>query len=1375
MSGDAPTRDALRWRMRRLAICAVLAAAMLVQDAGRIVPDTKLDLTADPAGFLAEAASMWDPLGSGGQLQNQAYGYLFPMGPFHLVLQWAGLPSWAVQRLWWALLVCVAFLGAERLARALRVGTPLTRALAAAAFALSPRILSALGPVSAEAWPTALAPWAVLPLVLAARGRVGPLRAALGSGVAVALMGGVNATLTLAAVLPAGLYLLSLRPDRAWRRLAAAWVAAVGAGTLWWVVPLLLQGRYSPPFLDYIENAAATTLPTELTEVIRGTSHWVAFLPPDLGSLWRAGHDLVVQPALIGYTVAAAALGLVGLTLRRLPARGWLLTTFGIGLVFLTWGHVGPLDSPVAQAQRDLLDGHLAPLRNVHKFDVLVRLPLTVGAAHAAHRLSVALRRSPTLRPAGAGLLIATAIVVAGVASPVWRDRVAPLGGYREIPAYWHEAARFVDDHPRGRALLTPSARFASFVWGATQDEPFQALSHSPWDVRNAIPLTPVGHIRMLDAVDARLASGRPSPALARILSRQGFGYVVVRHDLDVLRADSVRPGLLDAVLARSPGFTRVAGFGPTVDDLIGDDPNRTPPALRARQVVEVWRVDPAPAQSVVAATEDLVEVVGGPESVLDAEEALGLRSSPTVLRADAAGLPRAERVVLTDSLRRREVDVGRSSANLSATLTARDDGVLHRREMDYLTPGLAADRTVLEWDGALDLTTSSSLADIGGWGGSLPQHGGAAAVDGDAGTEWLALGARDDPSPWLRVDLGATKRLGTIAVRLPPETADRISSLEVRIDGRALAPVTPTEAVRIPDAGSGRVVQIGLRRAPGTDGAVGLAEVALDGAPVRPTLRMPAVDIGDRAAAIVMSTPPPVSSGCLAPGATEGSLHCSALFAGSNEEAAGIRRVLEVTGTDTFRPHLAVLPRAGPALDALVARSLMLPVTATASSAGVADLSGGPLAAVDGRSDTAWVAGPYDLQPTLDLSFAAPRRIERLRLAPPDPEQAARPVLVRVTTESGGRRASFVREVADDGALAIPAATATRLRIEVLRASLTSARDPVLGVVDRLPVGIAEVGLGGSPAPRIDESALVTSACGEGPTLVVDETVVPTRVHTTVATLRAGSPVPATPCGTPRVELGQGEHLVAFPSTDVWQTSRVTLVGSRWTPPGPARAGGSPETGVRVPADATLVSAPVTSNPGWTGRVGARRATPVVVDGWQQGMLTGDARVTGSDAAQPGSTPRALVTHFAPDGGYRAGLLGGLGLLVCLLTAWLLTRVSRPPPGTRHAALHPRTPAAATGMVAAAGCGLLLGGPAGLLLVALATVGLGAVGDERRPRVRAAVAALTLLAAGAVLATVPWGSPERAASAWLPQAFSLAAVAPALAVPARLRRGGSA
>ena len=193
-------REATLWRVRVATACLLISALSFRQEPYLIVPDTKLDLTANPGAFLGRALTVWDP-GFLGQLQNQAYGYFFPVGPFHWLLGELGVPGWIVQRAWWSVVLCVAFLGMWRLATRLGVGTPWTRYLAAFLFALSPRFLGEIAITSVEVWPMALAPWVLVPLV---DPRPATLPQRIGrSAVAFGLIGGINAVATGAAlVLP---------------------------------------------------------------------------------------------------------------------------------------------------------------------------------------------------------------------------------------------------------------------------------------------------------------------------------------------------------------------------------------------------------------------------------------------------------------------------------------------------------------------------------------------------------------------------------------------------------------------------------------------------------------------------------------------------------------------------------------------------------------------------------------------------------------------------------------------------------------------------------------------------------------------------------------------------------------------------------------------------------------------------------------------------------------------------------------------------------------------------------------------------------------------------------------------------------------------
>lgn len=741
-----------------------------LQSPGLTSADTKLNLTANPWGFLRQALYPWTDTFPLGQLQNQAYGYLFPHGLFFAVFSF--LPDWVTQRLWWGLLLALAFAGTVLLLQRLSIGSRGSRVIAGILFALSPRILTTLGAISSEAWVCALVPWVLLPVASAAmlgrdaagsradnrswpnrRTRSYLAKYALLSALAVLCLGAVNAVATAVAILPAVIFWLGMciRRPRVGLYFALWWVPAGLLATFWWIGPLLLLGKYSPPFTDYIESASLTTNWMNLAEVLRGTTSWTPFLSAER----QGGYELVGEPVFVAGTLLVAFLGLWGLTRPQLPfARCWLtILLLGVAaMVFAT----API-SPLASWGRIFLDGAGAPLRNLHKFDPLVRLALVVGLAHGLARLPwpglSRERWARWLHPeknAEVPRAIAICLLVAVVTATGWSGRIAAADAYRSVPDYWTEAADWLNSevakeagetHAPARTMILPKARFARQTWGNTRDEPAQPLLDVPWVVRDSVPLVQPEAIRGLDGVQRELEAGTAIPSLSAALWQQGVGYLALRFDLTTA-ADTPGAKRIERTLERSGGFSKAAAFG--------DD-----------EQVQIYRVDPVAPDA--GGTGSTVGTVGtaGDLQIIDAERLDVTHSSaeslPRLAAADAAlgrqgpararvGASQGKELELpaqtvTDTPALRDHNYG-NVVGADSEIRGEDDPVQVLNPVrDY--PVRDADGQELapeqmtRVEGRGEVRVSSTAADPTSFGGAETYSSATSAVDGSHRTAW--------------------------------------------------------------------------------------------------------------------------------------------------------------------------------------------------------------------------------------------------------------------------------------------------------------------------------------------------------------------------------------------------------------------------------------------------------------------------------------------------------------------------------------------------------------------------------------------------------------------------------------------------------------
>jgi arabinofuranan 3-O-arabinosyltransferase len=1280
---DAGDRDgtAVRDPVLRWSALVWLAAfvVLLANDPGRMFFDTKLSVDLNAYGYYASLWHLMDPLNTFGALNNQAIGYAAPMAPFYLAGQLAHVPVWLIERLWLSLIIAVGFGGLVKLADALGIGSPISRFLAGLVFALWPTFTIVIGSTSSAALPGMLAPWAVLPLTAAVRGRGSVVWPAARSGAVVLCMSGVNATVTIDALLLPGLFILTYARGRRLVALALCWAGAVVLATAWWVLPLLLQGRYAFNFLPYIEQAPTTTGTMSAAAALRGAGNWTAYL--NLGTPWLpAGWDLVSEPTPIIAGAIAAACGLYGLALRSMPYAAWLRLAAGIAAAAALAGYGGALGGPFHGPIDRLLDGTLAPFRNVYKLEPVIAAVLALGLAHA---VATWLSRSPRKRVSGLQRIFAMekwaaiGLVLLGLMLPYLSGQVLNPGSFSAIPRYWYQAAAFLAARsPDNTTLVVPADAHGDYLWGDPMDDPLVALASSPWAELGLVPYGGAGSQILLNTAEDAIESGERVPGLTGYLQRAGVRYIVVRNDLDPRQVGYTSAVLVHQTLALS-GFARVAAFGPLIGGAqIEPHATRTQKSvLPSYPAVEIYAPagstgpgSPSPVSTLPVSQTVLVN--GGPDSLLQltGQGLLGA-GQPTIIAGDPVPVSRPAVWAVTDGQRRADTLFGLVNSNVSYTYTATGTnpagaGQLGRAggpPRQLLPVPAAGHQTVAVLSGAASVTASS----YGSWIADTQQDDPVNAFDGNPATAWAEGNERTPAGQWIQINFSGPLNLpASVGIRLLDDSTDREIASTLRVStaaGSVTTNVAATGAVqglrvvpgrtswlRITITGAARVVL-------GNPGA-GISDVLIPGVRVTRLLQPAEDPAGRSAAAVAFSFQQQVPSP----------------FAFEDPAATPpMARTFAVPSAATLRLRASALALPGPGLDALLDSLLAKPPApgvlqvAVASTPG-ADPAGFPASLIDGTATMPWTADTAS--PVIHLSWRGQRRIASL-IVRPAAGLPSTPLTVKITSPDGTREAPIGR-----GGLV---RFTTPLTTDRMNVSFPRVRQATIitstGQLETLPVRLSQLAvpaLAGLRAVTPDQQATFALACGQGPTLNVDGRVYQTSVSGTLGELTRYLPLQVRLCAPGGgLSLGAGRHTLTAATPGTFAVTDLSLTN---TGPGLVGSGDSRAVTVRSwqpdqhivgigSGAASYLEVHQNYNPGWAAGLNGRPLTPVRLDGWQQAFVV------------PAGAGGTITMTFRPAGTYHLALIISMLAVALLLAvaAWSFTRRARrrtAPPGSGSA-----------------------------------------------------------------------------------------------------------
>jgi arabinofuranan 3-O-arabinosyltransferase len=1196
-----------------------LAVGVMLQRFGQIVYLTRLDRVLNPFTMASRAFDLWNPFWDMGAIQFQQNGYWLPFDLWFGIGKTLQIPPWISERLYIYVFLAVALWGFVRLADAFAIGKPWTRLVAGFAFAISPVILSRIAWQSPFAMGAIFLPWALLPLVRATRHGSARKAAAL-SAIAIALIGGANAAITLAILPVPVLYLLtrSRGPRRA--RLFRWWFFCVALATLSWTVGLVLFAKYGPNVLQYTESVSVTTGFGSIFETLRGTSDWVARLP---SSTNPAGFALTNRSLPIIATSVVAAAGIAGLARRRLPERTFLIFCLLAGVAIVGGGFGGLFGNPATPHYRDLLDGTLAAFRNVYKFQALIALPLSMGVAY----LLAGLFELPVVkaRTIVRQLLVVLIIGTLATASwPLWRNSLTRGPGVDSIPAAWLEANQWLEENSEARVIVLPGIPDSEFDWGFTQMLPIELEPGVTWAYRSQAPLSGIDVLSYLDGVEIAIERGG-DPALPMFLGRGGFSYVVVPNDQRSEKYGAPPPETVRNAMIAS-GFERVAGFG------------ERKYGFGSLQQVEIYAV---PGGSVAATyPESSATWLSG-----DVSSSLSIPTTifgdrPYILTRDTTTSPlQPQQWIVTDGNQASTTIFGLNRNNKSYILS----------ESEAVTPFGQRDQeqTVQRLDGFGAVTASSVGPGI--IVDDLPAFSPSHVLDGDLDTWWVPNRYQlHGPEVWGPVDPSVTidfakptmvDHLETslfIGVYATPSPID----VTVTTDGGSattrLLPLQSLQPLSVIQGMTNSVtVSIARSSYSAIGDVIGIRELTLPGTPVTLRLVVPSQltwkfsDPGTPDPAWVFTRNRPATSPLV-----------------SLNQEPQISRAFTVPKSGTFRLIATALATRGQKL--LDWFGTTPDFTISADSTWGESPKVGPRNLVDGDATSPWrsgndvnIAGGNSL---ISMRWSGQRTISSLRLHPGEGD--AQPTDVVIYSGAETRDAT----VAPDGSVIFDPVNTDSLSMRINYAPI-----PLGDVTSSPRMGFSSIDIPAIadlyPGP-IDRAAPYLSSCGDGLSIKIGASITRYFVSATAGALIEGSLITLSPCESDSVTLAAGETLLDTSSGDALVTIQQAVVGNAPTmapPTGVARSlrvehWGTNDRTVSVgDGSGGLLAVNEAFNEGWTASLNGSSLTALKLDGWRQAFLL------------PDGMGGVVSLEFAPNRIFRFGTIFGLFTLfgVLIMALW--------------------------------------------------------------------------------------------------------------------------